>query len=314
MLPRRGGQGSGRRDPIMAQRHRHVAAVSSTPYDAPGRSLGTGLGTDPVTSPSPHRELWRSAARVARYARTHGWIDDGERLVLHSVADEVRGRPVLDLGVGAGRTAWLLRLLTADYLAVDWSPEMVAACRAALPGVDVREGDARDLEGVPESRFALAFFSYNGIDNLDHAGRTDVLDSVRRVLRPGGLFVYSTASKLGPAFRERPTFFAPRHPGEPAGRFVARALYLAATTDHRARAEAWRLGMRAAEDHGDWGMAPMAALDFRVAHFTTVAAEASWLARHGLAAERFVASSGEEIAADRPGDPWFYVVARKPAR
>src|SRR5271165_2125911 len=74
---------------------------------------------------------WSQASTVRSYQELGGWIDAGERTVLMSLADEVRGEPILDLGVGGGRTTDFFRLLTTTdrYVGVDWSSAMVAACR-----------------------------------------------------------------------------------------------------------------------------------------------------------------------------------------
>ncbi|MDQ1322424.1 MAG: hypothetical protein QG655_3671 [Actinomycetota bacterium] len=53
---------------------------------------------------------------VEDYDAFQGWNEKGEMRVLMSIATEVRGKPVLDVGVGTGRTTSLLRLLTDDYV------------------------------------------------------------------------------------------------------------------------------------------------------------------------------------------------------
>lgn len=231
---------------------------------------------------------------------------------------------MLDLGVGAGRTSWLLRLLTDRYVGLDWSPEMAEACREAFPGLDVRAGDARGLCGFPDGHFALVMFSYNGIDNLDHAGRGQVLAEAARVLVPGGWFLYSTLSKTGPAFRSGPSLRARRHPGEPRVRYAARAAYHLAGSFRRYRADVakWKAGLARATDRGGWATAPLAAVDFELVHFSTVKAEQAALAESGLEVVRLFADDGRPLDAVAPADAsgdaacsWFHVVARKaPAR
>ena len=107
------------------------------------------------------RQFWRTRSSVKQYETREGWLDNGERATLESVASEVRGLPVLDLGVGGGRTTSLLRLVTDDYVGVDWSPEMVEVCRSQHPGVDIRQADARDLSEFSSFTFKLVLFSFN---------------------------------------------------------------------------------------------------------------------------------------------------------
>ena len=104
----------------------------------------------------------------------------------------MRGQPLLDLGVGGGRTLPLLRELSDDYTGIDYSAELVAAARRRFPQARIEIGDARDLSRFAASRFALVFFSFNGIDGITHDERGQVFREVLRVLRPRGLFAYST--------------------------------------------------------------------------------------------------------------------------
>ncbi len=260
-----------------------------------------------------HNELWRGRALVEKYRLMQGWIDVGERVVVNSIADEVRGQGILDLGVGAGRTTWLLRLLTEDYVALDWSPEMVSACRSLYPGIDVRHGDASDLSIFPASRFKLVFFSYNGIDNLGHEQRLRVIDEVRRVVQRDGLFVYATLAKFGGAYLEPPRLVPRRAAGEPAVKHGGRFLYglVTGAPEYQKALTRWRRAKTRAEDHGDWAVAPLGALDFEMAHFTTVAGEMRALTERGFVVERVVADDGRALDGDTSGCAWFHVVARR---
>jgi SAM-dependent methyltransferase len=256
-----------------------------------------------------NQHAWAVPSRVAKYGGLQGWIDDGERIAVNSIADEVRGQPVLDIGVGTGRTAWLVRLLTDDYVAIDWSAEMVETCRAMYPGLDVRKGDARDLSDFAPSHFKLVLFSYNGLDNLDRAGRLRVYDQVRRIIRPDGIFAYSTFSKDGHMYAPRPWF---RGPGAAALRRVAPAFFDAPRQllKHPLQYADWRKSYRSSEEHGDWGLAPVVAVDFNLAHFTSADGERRALTEHGFIASDIFASTGERVSGSSAGSPWFFVVAR----
>src|SRR5580658_6071932 len=89
-----------------------------------------------------NRERYRQDDIVALLRERVGWIDAAEKILVNRVADEVRSQPLLDIGVGGGRTAWMLRPLSAQYVAADYSPELVEVCRRQYPGLDVRECDA----------------------------------------------------------------------------------------------------------------------------------------------------------------------------
>ena len=153
---------------------------------------------------SLNQATWSKPEGVAVFSGYHGFIDAGERAAFLAVAPRVRGEPALDVGVGGGRTVSLMRLLTDDYVAVDYVPAMVEETRRAYPGLDVRVGDARSLTGFEDGRFGLVLFSFNGIDSLAHEDRALVYRELRRILKPGGWLLFSTHNMDGPSHREVP--------------------------------------------------------------------------------------------------------------
>jgi SAM-dependent methyltransferase len=152
---------------------------------------------------SLNRDTWSLPRTLSEFNALQGFTDAGERAALLAAAPRVRGVPALDVGVGAGRTVPLLRLLTDDYLGIDYAPAMVELCRRNHPGAEIRQGDARGLE-LEEGRFGFVQFSFNGIDGLDHDDRPSVLRELFRVLRPGGWLLFSTHNLDGPDLRDRP--------------------------------------------------------------------------------------------------------------
>jgi len=121
-----------------------------------------------------------------------------ERIVLDELAAETRGQPILDLGVGGGRTIAPLRAISEDYLAIDYAPSMVEVARKRHPEARIEHGDACDLSSYPENHFKLVVFSCNGIGMVTHADRLRILASVRRVLRADGAFVFSNHNRASP--------------------------------------------------------------------------------------------------------------------
>jgi SAM-dependent methyltransferase len=136
-----------------------------------------------------NREQFDAPDAVRDYEQMEGLTPCEAELFERHVAPGVR---VLDLGVGAGRTTPWLRARASTYVGIDYAPGMVEAARRLHPDADLRVGDASDLAAFPDDAFEVVVFSYNGIDYLDDAGRGRVLDEVRRVLVPGGTYLFST--------------------------------------------------------------------------------------------------------------------------
>jgi SAM-dependent methyltransferase len=266
-------------------------------------------------SESANRSLW--AAVVDEYA-VEGWSDPGEVGALILAADLARGRPVLDLGVGGGRTTSLLRLVSSQYVGIDYTPELVDLCRRRHPHVEVRLGDARNLAGIADGSQGLVVFSQNGIDTVDHEGRAHVLAEAYRVLQPGGIFYYSTLNKDGPLFGAHPGTapettwmigsLLPKLSGATAGQDGG-------GDDSWIRAlRNWRRLRGQLRDEGEWGLAPFAAHEFALmAHFITLGGAEDELQRHGFGLEAAWPCEGPEPLTYGESTTALYVhlVARK---
>jgi SAM-dependent methyltransferase len=161
--------------------------------------------TAPRVMDEVNRATWRDKSNVHWFAKLEGWTDAGERAAVEHVALEVHDQPILDLGVGAGRTVPLLQDLSSDYTGIDYTPEMVAACQRKYPGMRVLLGDARDLSVFGPETFKLVVFSFNGIDAVNPEDRGLVLREVYRVLRNGGIFLFSAHNQRGPGHGEQMT-------------------------------------------------------------------------------------------------------------
>lgn len=249
-------------------------------------------------------------------ARRMSWYGDlGERAALLSVADDVRGAPLLDVGVGGGRTTLLLRLLSDRYLAVDAAPNMVALFRQRYPALDVRLADARDLQGVEDDTFGLVMFSNNGLDAVDHDDRARVLSELARVVRPGGVVLYSTHNVLGPSFDERPWRLPRPEASLPAGstaRAIA-ALARRSLRDPGMYTSYWR--NRRLDRHDGWATGPLRAHGFRlVTHFIRVDQIVVEVRAAGLQLADLFSFGGQHVdpAGPKSRTHYFHVVARKP--
>ena len=127
-----------------------------------------------------------------------------EQVVLDRLSPWLKGRTMLDIGVGGGRTTPFFAPLTARYVGVDYSVPMVEACRSrfgrSLPSAVFTWADARNLEEFRDGEFDFVLFSWNGIDHLGPEERVRALTEMRRVCSAGGIVCFSSHN-LGAAPR-----------------------------------------------------------------------------------------------------------------
>lgn len=258
-----------------------------------------------------NRDTWKLPTTVSAYERLDGWTDPGEQAAVEFVAAEVRSRPILDMGVGAGRTTTILRAISEDYIGIDYTQEMVQACRAKHPGVPILQMDARDLGRFEDERFALVVFSFNGIDSVDLADRWKILKEVHRVLQPGGLFLFSAHNRQGMGQGLKPRAHLP---------FSWNPLRLGWRTLQLARSlpRSWRNYRRHQplnEIHDDWAIMNCPAHEFGIViMYTALAEQKRQLDAAGFGVELVVDGvRGQPVAEDTDTSDvsWFHYVARK---
>ena len=104
---------------------------------------------------------------------------------------ELAGKQVLEVGCGQGGGAsYLTRTLKpASYVGLDLNATGIEFCRRnhQVPGLDFIHGDAEDLPYPPESFDAV--INVESSHFYPHFER--FLSEVKRVLRPGGAFLYT---------------------------------------------------------------------------------------------------------------------------
>lgn len=228
-----------------------------------------------LDTPEHHNQsLYSDGPLTQAFDALGRFLDRGEEAALGLVAPAARGRAILDIGFGAGRTTSLLRLLSEDYVGLDYSPSLVARARRAHPAADLSVGDARDLGRFSDCRFGLVLFSFNGLDSVGHADRERALSEFYRVLEPGGHLVISTLNKNSSWYGRMP-WQRSRDPRTPAQRLesILRVSALFAMHPH-VYAYRWRTGWRLRhrfEDHGDWAIGPLSGPGTGlIVHWTTL--------------------------------------------
>jgi SAM-dependent methyltransferase len=154
------------------------------------------------------RNQWRSTEHALAYlarADTLPYRTEGEAVLLDFVPRS--SRRILDLGTGSGRLVELLIVdrPAAEFVAVDFSPAMLAAARERFAGVDSVTVVEHDLDRpLPELGTFDAVVSSYAIHHLTHERKRALYGEAFGVLRPGGTFCnLEHVSSPTPALRER---------------------------------------------------------------------------------------------------------------
>ena len=128
-------------------------------------------------------------------------VEQVERSCLLELAVPHPGERILDVGCGTGiSTRWLAGGGT-EITGVDRDPGLLAAAREKLPTARFVESDARRLP-FPDGSFDLVV-AVTLLCFLDMAGRTEVVEELVRVTRPGGRVVVGELARYSAWALER---------------------------------------------------------------------------------------------------------------
>ncbi|MFM0208486.1 class I SAM-dependent methyltransferase [Paraburkholderia sediminicola] len=260
-----------------------------------------------------NRVAWNSpdATRVFTLEKT--FSDLGEQAAFEWLAPRCAGEPVLDIGVGTGRTIPLMTSISTDYTGVDYTLKLLEIAKSRYPDLDLRHMDARDMSALPSGHYGLAEFSWNGIDCVDYDDRVKILDEMYRVVRPGGYVLFSSHNRGGPGYRENIWQLLPQ--------FSFNPLKLGWRTLRSMRR--FQLGtlnymrnVKLNHDYGSYAVKTAAAHNFGIVIvYTTLREQRRQLAQIGFQSEAvFGSCEGNRIADDveRSDTWWFHFIARKP--
>jgi SAM-dependent methyltransferase len=214
------------------------------------------------------------------------------------------GRPMLDIGVGAGRTTRYLHPLSPHYVGLDYSPAMVAHAARRFPAARIELGDGRDLSRFGPGRFHFVLFSYCGIGALAHDGRLALLREVRRVLHPDGRFAFSAHHRDCAWARRRPTLARSRNPFT---QLAQAARWMAQQRNHRRLRPLER-------ETPEYALVNDMAEEYALLHYyISEPAQRAQLEAEGLAVETVLDSDGAPVAPGRApaASPWLWYVVRR---
>lgn len=119
----------------------------------------------------------------------------GEAFALLKYQPAFAAKDVLDIGVGPGRTTLYLAPLARGYQPIDYSPVMVREFQRRFPGIPIVTMDMRDMHDFADASFDFVFGSNNVFDAVSHEGRLRSLHEIHRVLRPGGVLLFSAHNR-----------------------------------------------------------------------------------------------------------------------
>ncbi|MEY3869593.1 MAG: hypothetical protein RLZZ338_3484 [Cyanobacteriota bacterium] len=147
-----------------------------------------------------NKKTYTARGVVQHYAQLRT-LQPAEATILELLKNQLVSMKMLDIGVGGGRTTQHFSQLVGEYIGIDYSTNMIAACqkrfsRASHPPV-FEVCDARDMSKFSDNSFDFILFSFNGIDYISHSERLNVFQEIRRVGKSGGYFFFSTHNLIG---------------------------------------------------------------------------------------------------------------------
>ncbi|MEM7172309.1 MAG: class I SAM-dependent methyltransferase [Pseudomonadota bacterium] len=220
-------------------------------------------------------------------------------------AADIRDKKVLEIGVGGGRITGPLAAMAGEFFGVDYVPAMVEACRARFPELNIDQCDAQDLSRFADQSFDFILFGFNGIDDLGHDGRLRAMSEIFRVLRPGGVYAFSSQN-LDHAKRVR--LF------NPYMKFGLRYILVNARNllsflfamRHEVHAETYKILSMPAGGLGNLGV---------YSYCITKDNQLAQLHEIGFENTRALSFDGSELKGSNPDreSPWIYYIVHKPA-
>jgi SAM-dependent methyltransferase len=127
-----------------------------------------------------------------------------EKKVFESYHTVMKQGNLLDIGIGGGRTTRYLLNKCKTYIGIDYSKRFINSVKLIFPESDCFVMDARNLDEFESERFDFVNFSFNGMDYTDLEGRKKIFSEIARVLKPGGIFFFSTHNRKHSSFNVSP--------------------------------------------------------------------------------------------------------------
>lgn len=167
-------------------------------------------GRERVPFDRTNKEFYKNAKIVLSYKRSG--LQLPEEIIFIKYGNRFWNKRILDIGCGGGRTTSVLKNVSAKYIGVDYSQDMVDLCRDRFPDVPFQQCDARNIEQFDDESFDLVVFSLNGLDCMSHEDRLRTLGEMRRVLCPNELLIFSSHNRHYRHAKRMPALTGSRNP------------------------------------------------------------------------------------------------------
>ncbi|HEY3204070.1 MAG TPA: class I SAM-dependent methyltransferase [Thermoanaerobaculia bacterium] len=143
-------------------------------------------------------EYFEGLHRVTAFAaRERKWRERNRDIV--RLADPAADKVVLDLGSARGDVCFLLAPRVRKAVGIDASEKAleiaeVERAKRSVENVRFVKGDVADLDPIPDGSIDVAG-AFDLLEHIDDATMRQMLGALRRVLRPGGVFVAYTPNR-----------------------------------------------------------------------------------------------------------------------
>ena len=152
------------------------------------------------------RKSYNSKTPVATYTRRVAYgLWESEKLIFSKYINKTDA--ILDVGCGAGRTTFALKNMGFDNIAgLDVSNKLIAFAKkhARKNKINIPFVCA-DAQHTPfgEENFDACIFSYNGLMCVPNSEiRYNIMKEVHRVLKPNGIFIFTTHDRDDKRYRD----------------------------------------------------------------------------------------------------------------
>lgn len=255
----------------------------------------------PVAPSDDNQQIYEDASVIDVY-REVGQPQQAELAMFEPLADELAKGSLLDIGIGAGRTTAYLAPKVARYVGVDYSHGLVAAAQQLYPEAEILWCDARDMSAFGDGSFDFVNFSFNGLDSLDHEGRLQVLAEVRRVLAPGGHWMFSSHNRD----YHRRGLLPWQPPFKPGRVMLKKSLEAIAARDN------WRRLRKEQVETPEYALVNDEAHDYSLLHYyVSPEAQRRQLEEAGFTDVRVLDQWGTPITGPSPRSIWLYYACRR---